>query len=118
MTPIIRGPDHPSLRRVRVQTESEWIAFSEDVRLTFREYQSRRYIPELDGVRAVSIILVLISHYWVAAAELLIGRLGVTFFFVLSGYLITTLLLREETERGRVDLLSFYIRRTCRIFPL
>ncbi len=86
--------------------------------MTFPEYQSRRYIPELDGVRAVSVFLVLISHYWRAAAESMVGRLGVTFFFVLSGYLITTLLLREEKERGRVELTGFYIRRTCRIFPL
>src|SRR5206468_1693138 len=46
------------------------------------------------------------------------GRLGVAVFFVLSGYLITTLLLREKDRKGRVSLTSFYQRRAFRILPL
>ena len=46
------------------------------------------------------------------------GSLGVIIFFVLSGYLITMLALREEKARGRLDFAAFYIRRACRIFPL
>jgi peptidoglycan/LPS O-acetylase OafA/YrhL len=49
---------------------------------------------------------------WVPAPK------GLTFFFVLSGFLITTLLLREEEVRGKVSLAAFYIRRACRILPL
>jgi peptidoglycan/LPS O-acetylase OafA/YrhL len=46
------------------------------------------------------------------------GAMGVFIFFVISGYLITTLSLREESQRGKVSLKAFYIRRACRIFPL
>ena len=86
-------------------------------------------IPCLDGLRAISIALVLVEHlpsctYFpmtVDQAQLWrlshIGRLGVRVFFVLSGYLISTLLFRELTKRGRIDLGKFYFRRTLRIFP-
>jgi peptidoglycan/LPS O-acetylase OafA/YrhL len=85
--------------------------------LTFDEYQGQRYFPVLDGVRALSIFGVVSFH---ASQRLhwLNGHQGVTFFFVLSGYLITTLLLREEQARGRVSVPGFYIRRTFRILPL
>jgi peptidoglycan/LPS O-acetylase OafA/YrhL len=68
-------------------------------------------------VRALSIFAVVFFH----AAEpfqWLNGHQGVNFFFVLSGYLITTLLLREEQARGRVSLAGFYVRRIFRILPL
>lgn len=85
--------------------------------LSFEHYQSQRYFPVLDGVRALSIFAVVFFH---AAPTLqwLHGHEGVTSFFVLSGYLITTLLLREEDARGHVSLAAFYIRRTFRILPL
>jgi peptidoglycan/LPS O-acetylase OafA/YrhL len=83
-------------------------------------------IPCLDGIRAVAISLVLISHlvgtsgFGVPAAwhrYLDLGQLGVRIFFVVSGYLITTLLLDEHRKYGSVSLLHFYFRRTFRIFP-
>jgi peptidoglycan/LPS O-acetylase OafA/YrhL len=85
----------------------------------YEEYRARKHIPELDGLRAWSILLVIAVHmpnqaYW----EWLAGRLGVTIFFVLSGYLITRLALREEAQRGTLSLGAFYIRRGFRIFPL
>jgi peptidoglycan/LPS O-acetylase OafA/YrhL len=77
-----------------------------------------RYIPELDGIRAIAVLLVITvhmhTHFWEACA----GSLGVQLFFVLSGYLITSLALREETRSGRLSFRSFYIRRAFRIFPL
>ncbi len=88
-----------------------------DGALSFEQYQGQRYFPVLDGVRAFSILAVVFFH----AAETLQwlhGHHGVTFFFVLSGYLITTLLLREERARGHVRLAAFYVRRTFRILPL
>jgi peptidoglycan/LPS O-acetylase OafA/YrhL len=85
---------------------------------THEEYGARRYFPELDGVRAVSVLLVFTTHLDVLFWERLHGSTGVTFFFVLSGYLITTLALREEHRSGRLGLGSFYTRRVFRIYPL
>ncbi|MCE9578982.1 MAG: acyltransferase [Deltaproteobacteria bacterium] len=80
-----------------------------------------RRIPSLDGLRAISIALVLVSHVSGTAgfpiAVLKTGELGVRVFFVISGYLITTLLLAEDKRYGDVSLARFYLRRTFRIFP-
>ncbi len=86
---------------------------------------SSTYLPVLDGIRAVSIILVLISHSTISRSKLSVlylfaercGQTGVSVFFVISGYLITMLLLREESQIGRIDLKKFYIRRALRLFP-
>ncbi len=72
------------------------------------------YIPSLDGLRAVSIAIVFISHAGYTAIP---GGFGVTVFFFLSGYLITTLLRREFDTNGTVSLRNFYWRRVWRIFP-
>jgi peptidoglycan/LPS O-acetylase OafA/YrhL len=71
-------------------------------------------IPSLDGIRAVSVCLVLFSH---AGLSLLPGGFGVTIFFVLSGYLITTLMRREFAQRGSIDFPAFYLRRFLRLMP-
>lgn len=90
---------------------------------------SKRDIPSLDGLRAVSIVLVLASHAGLEPRfrhtglfrfflnHLDVGTLGVTVFFVISGYLITSLLLREISRTGTIHLGSFYFRRAMRIFP-
>ncbi len=73
------------------------------------------YIPSLDGLRAVAFLLVFLAH--AMPYRDLPGGFGVTVFFFLSGYLITTLL-RAEAERCRaINLKSFYLRRVLRIFP-
>src|SRR5690606_33976224 len=77
-----------------------------------------RYWPALDGLRAVSILLVVLFHTTDPVWQVIDGRMGVTLFFVISGFLITTLLLREEERRGQVSLRGFYIRRIFRIAPL
>jgi peptidoglycan/LPS O-acetylase OafA/YrhL len=84
------------------------------------EYLGRKYLPELDGLRAISVLLVVSVHLhdFEAVWKWLAGWQGVTVFFVLSGYLITTLALREEGQRGSLSLAAFYIRRSLRIFPL
>ena len=77
------------------------------------------YIPSLDGLRCIAILLVFLSHAMMAAGvpRFVPGHFGVTLFFFLSGYLITTLM-RQETERsGTVNIRLFYIRRALRIFP-
>jgi len=82
--------------------------------------------PSLDGLRAISIILVLFGHLCgtrgfftdgKSIAFLGLSNFGVRVFFVISGYLITGLLLREMNTTGGIHLLKFYFRRTFRIFP-
>lgn len=73
------------------------------------------YNPALDGLRAVAILLVILSH---AHAPMFDGAFfGVDLFFVLSGYLITSLLLREAAGSGRIDYWRFYQRRLYRLAP-
>ncbi|MCW2682661.1 MAG: Peptidoglycan/LPS O-acetylase OafA/YrhL, contains acyltransferase and SGNH-hydrolase domain [Blastococcus sp.] len=86
--------------------------------LTHGDYAGTRRFAVLDGLRAIAILLVFTAHPRGDIWPFLHGASGVTLFFVLSGFLITTLLLREEDRRGRVDLRSFFIRRTFRIYPL
>lgn len=80
-------------------------------------------IPALDGVRGIAIILVLVSHAEISSAgaygALLarLGDLGVKLFFVLSGFLITTLLLQEQERTGGIAYGRFMVRRAFRILP-
>lgn len=72
-------------------------------------------LPGLDGLRAVAIAAVVVFH--LDAAWLPGGYLGVDVFFVVSGFLITTLLLREHEATGRVDVVAFWTRRARRLLP-
>jgi len=75
----------------------------------------RRRLAGLDGLRALAVVAVLLFH---ADAHLVPGGfLGVDLFFVISGYLITRLLLRELAETGKIDLAGFYLRRVIRLVP-
>ena len=73
------------------------------------------YVPALDGIRALAVVAVLAFHGGVSWMEG--GFLGVDAFFVLSGYLITALLLRERARTGRIDLVAFWGRRARRLLP-
>ncbi len=73
------------------------------------------YQPHLDGLRGISILLVAISH--AGLGKLVPGGLGVTVFFFISGYLITSLLVSERERTGQIDLYSFYLRRFWRLTP-
>jgi peptidoglycan/LPS O-acetylase OafA/YrhL len=73
------------------------------------------HIAGLDGVRAVAVLAVILFHLW--PDRIPGGFLGVDVFFVISGFLITTLLLRERTRTGRVDLTAFWLRRARRLIP-
>ena len=92
----------------------------------------RVYFPELDGLRFVAFLMVFLFHGGVPSARAQAGSsarppptclrenggYGVQLFFILSGYLIATLLLREEARYGRIALRAFWIRRILRIWPL
>lgn len=87
----------------------------------FAEYRARRTFGALDSIRAFSILAVIWHHAHGGVPSVAIsqrGFLGVDMFFVLSGFLIVTLLLRENDRNGQIDLKKFYARRTLRIFPL
>jgi peptidoglycan/LPS O-acetylase OafA/YrhL/lysophospholipase L1-like esterase len=73
------------------------------------------YLPALDGLRAVAILGVLLYHAGLAWAPG--GFLGVEVFFVISGYLITSLLLAEWRQRGRIAFTAFWLRRARRLLP-
>jgi peptidoglycan/LPS O-acetylase OafA/YrhL len=73
------------------------------------------YIPSLDGIRAFAVIGVLLLHG--SYGFIKGGWVGVDLFFVLSGYLITTLLQHEYATTGRVLFINFYVRRVLRLFP-
>ncbi|HEY1116399.1 MAG TPA: acyltransferase, partial [Acidimicrobiales bacterium] len=76
----------------------------------------RRYWPALDGMRGVAVLLVIAYHGERSLAPRG-GAIGVTMFFTLSGFLITTLLLRERASTGRIGLGRFYWRRALRLLP-
>lgn len=85
-----------------------------------------RDIPSLDGLRTISVVLVMLGHLYGTVGYPRNGithaagdraHFGVQVFFVISGFLITTLLVRERETSGRIDLKAFYLRRTFRIFP-
>ena len=87
---------------------------------------SQKRIPSLDGLRGIAILLVLVNHlagahYFLSQPVMArlgdLGNLGVRLFFVISGFLITRLLLNEFAATQRISLKAFYIRRMLRIFP-
>lgn len=77
--------------------------------------KKRRYITGLDGIRAIAVIMVLAYHLKLALFKS--DFLGVTVFFVLSGYLITGILISEVEEEGTIDLKNFWLRRIRRLVP-
>jgi len=89
------------------------------------ELLNQKYFPTLDGLRAVAVAIVIIAHVdhrvynskWVSTF-IPFGNLGVYIFFVLSGFLITTLLLKEKVTTGDISLKDFYRRRFFRIVPV
>ena len=91
---------------------------------------ARVFFPNLNGLRFLAVLLVVVDHvegiraayklsnYWAVPAIPLLGQLGVDLFFVLSGFLITYLLLAEKQKLGTIDFRAFYLRRILRIWPL
>lgn len=82
----------------------------------FAGAQRFAYRPYLDGVRGVAVLLVVLCHVFPGVFDSA-GHLGVQIFFVLSGYLITALLITEYKRHGSLDLPRFYLRRALRLVP-
>ncbi len=98
-----------------VQKPNHWM------NTTHADYLAIKKFDSLDGLRAISILAVIWHHTapdWVGATLAHAGAQGVSLFFSISGFLITTLLLREKARHSRIDLKAFYVRRSLRIFPL
>jgi peptidoglycan/LPS O-acetylase OafA/YrhL len=76
---------------------------------------SEKYVRELDGIRAVAVSIVVLAHYSIVPH--VPGGFGVTLFFFLSGYLITTLLCSEYNTNRTIDIPRFYLRRWLRLTP-
>jgi peptidoglycan/LPS O-acetylase OafA/YrhL len=84
------------------------------------------YLPGLNGLRAIACMMVFYSHFNLNIGKLYgfrfhdieLGSFGVTCFFTLSGFLITTLLLQEKKDTDRINFRNFYVRRILRIWPL
>src|SRR3569833_1014084 len=83
---------------------------------------TNRHFPSLDGLRGVAILMVVFSHLGLSHAHyydlIFNGKAGVLLFFVLSGFLITTLCIKEKIITGNISLRNFYTRRALRIFPV
>ena len=88
----------------------------------FFSFVGMKYIPALDGVRAIAILLVLVFHWFPEGVGINIlpnGPIGVTLFFVLSGYLISNILMEQQTKAQFFrSFKNFVIRRALRIFPI
>ena len=84
---------------------------------SFEDYQGMRRFTALDGLRGVAALIVVAYHFGGRDFGWLSGWTGIQIFFVLSGFLITTLALREESAKGRVSVRNFWVRRLFRILP-
>jgi peptidoglycan/LPS O-acetylase OafA/YrhL len=85
--------------------------------LSYERFLSMRRFPALDGLRGVAALLVVAYHFGGREFAWLSGWTGIQVFFVLSGFLLTTLALREESSFGSVSLRNFWVRRLFRITP-
>src|SRR5258706_524064 len=80
----------------------------------------KTYYSQVDGLRCIAIVAVMLEHFiYIGVSKLYVGFFGVDLFFVLSGFLITEILLNQKgTKPSRVLFKNFYIRRSLRIFPI
>lgn len=110
----MRLPDLSALRRTTPRTTSR-PGISRASARAAEGHIPLTYRPAIDGLRAIAVVAVIIGHAnekWLPG-----GWLGVDIFFVISGFLITSLLLRERTSTGAIDLIGFWLARARRLLP-
>ncbi len=110
MTDEVAGPRHRAQKAGRRKTPENELPATAD-----RPHGGSRFRADVEGLRAIAVGLVLIYH--AGLSELSGGFVGVDVFFVISGFLITSLLLAEFDRRGTVSLVEFYARRAKRLLP-
>lgn len=110
----MRRPDLHALRRSALQVPKAAGSLGVSTRKA-EGHIPLTYRPAIDGLRAIAVVAVIIGH--ANESWLPDGWLGVDIFFVISGFLITSLLLRERTSTGRIDLLGFWLARARRLLP-
>ncbi|GEM_PF-831287 len=109
---------------LRVRTRRPFGSFNQlGTEAQYRDFLASTFFQNLDWLRGISILLVLFHHVPPLGESIfrtlqMNGRYGVALFFSISGFLICSLLLREERKNGRINLIHFYIRRSLRLFPL
>jgi peptidoglycan/LPS O-acetylase OafA/YrhL len=109
---LTRGAAPPTIRSEHAETT---VMSRATVRRGRSQISKVPYLPGLDGLRAVAVVAVMLYH---ASSDWLPGGfLGVEVFFVISGYLITLLLISEHEKTGRVHLGQFWLRRARRLLP-
>src|SRR5262249_30857578 len=112
----VQTPDPPALRRL-ASLDRQWAPSEPRLSTPYARAAMRPmgYQPGLDGLRAISVAAVILYHAgftWMTG-----GFFGVEVFFVVSGYLITSLLLDERDQYHRVNLEQFWLRRARRLLP-
>lgn len=114
MQKLLLDQKRESILQGRVDTTSE-------AGTAYARFKATSFFPSINGLRAICALVVVKEHVlWRLPLPQLFewGYLGVDMFFVISGFLIVTLLLRERAAHRRIDLRAFYLRRTLRIFPI
>ncbi|TDG35309.1 acyltransferase [Pedobacter changchengzhani] len=117
---------HTSIAKIeeKINTVNQLLSYP----LTTPDFLNKKYYPSLDGWRAIAITLVVLGHagsssspdsgYYIIAKIFFSGLLGVKIFFVLSGFLITSLLIKEKIKYGSINVKNFFIKRGLRILPV
>jgi peptidoglycan/LPS O-acetylase OafA/YrhL len=97
-------------------------SYKDQCEMAYEKFVNKPHFHSLDGLRCLSILAVIWHHVagdtYPSSSILSTGHHGVSLFFVISGFLITSLLLREKSKKQTIDLKHFYFKRSLRIFPL
>src|SRR4051794_39111404 len=106
-----------SVRSLTVAARRRGEGGSAGLPLDYDQFRGAHRFSSVDGVRGIAAVAVVMFHFGGPSFAWASGWLGVHVFFVLSGFIITTLALREEEKNGRISLRNFYVRRIFRIWP-